>query len=80
VDVSNKERSEKEKKGMDAGETRQGTGRQGQMGDFFVTVDPKNWKQLKKEEEEEDFSCISLFQFRLPERQIALAGFKYVPK
>jgi hypothetical protein len=22
-------------------------------GDFFVTVDPKNWKRLKKEEEED---------------------------
>jgi hypothetical protein len=36
---------------MDAGETRQGMGRQGD-GDFFVTVDPRNWKRLKEEEEE----------------------------
>jgi hypothetical protein len=37
---------------MDAGATRQGMGRQ-RHGDFFVTVDPKNWKWLKKEEEED---------------------------
>jgi hypothetical protein len=41
---------------MDAGETRQGVGRQGQMVICFVTVDPRNWKQLKEEEEEVDSS------------------------
>jgi hypothetical protein len=39
----------KEKEGKDAGDTRQGMGRQ-RHGDFFATVDPKNCKRLKKEE------------------------------
>jgi hypothetical protein len=30
-----------------------GNGKTETDGDFFVTVHPKNWKQLKKEEEEE---------------------------
>jgi hypothetical protein len=36
---------------MDAGETRR-NGKTGTDGDFFVTVDPRNWKRLKEEEEE----------------------------
>jgi hypothetical protein len=28
-------------------------GKTGTDGDFFVTVDPRNWKRLKEEEEEE---------------------------
>jgi hypothetical protein len=50
VDVSSKERYGKEREEMDACATRQRMGRQTD-GDFFVTVDPKNWKRLKKEEE-----------------------------
>jgi hypothetical protein len=33
---------------MDAGETRR-NGKTGTDGDFFVTVDPRNWKRLKEE-------------------------------
>jgi hypothetical protein len=54
VDGPSNERCRKEGEEMDAGETRQGMGRQGKGtdGDFFVTVDPRNWKRLKEEEEE----------------------------
>jgi hypothetical protein len=35
----------------------QGNGKKtGTDGDFFVTVDPRNWKRLKEEEEEKDES------------------------
>jgi hypothetical protein len=51
VDGSSEERYGKEREEMDTGATSQGMGRQRQIRDFFVTVDPKNWKRLKKEEE-----------------------------
>jgi hypothetical protein len=38
---------------MDAGETT-GNGKTGTDGDFFVTVDPRNWKRLKEEEEDKN--------------------------
>jgi hypothetical protein len=47
VDISSKERYGKEREEMDTGETRRGMGRQTD-GDFFVTVDTKNWKCVKK--------------------------------
>jgi hypothetical protein len=47
VDISSKERDGKEREQMDTGETRRGMGRQTD-GDFFVTVDTKNWKRVKK--------------------------------
>jgi hypothetical protein len=42
---------ENEREEMDAGETRR-NGKTGTGGDFFITVDAKNWKRPKKEEEE----------------------------
>jgi hypothetical protein len=44
---------------MDAGETRR-NGKTGTDGDFFVTVDPRNWKRLKEEEEEEEIKNFML--------------------
>jgi hypothetical protein len=48
---------------MDAGETRW-NGKTGTDGDFFVTVDPRNWKRLK-EEEEEVANVVLCFQNKL---------------
>jgi hypothetical protein len=35
----------------------------GTDGDFFVTVDPRNWKRLKEEEEEEEDADFCIFMF-----------------
>jgi hypothetical protein len=50
VDGPSNERCRKEGEEMEAGETT-GNGKTGTDGDFFVTVDPRNWKRLKEEEE-----------------------------
>jgi hypothetical protein len=36
-------------------------GKTGTDGDFFVTVDPRNWKRLKEEEEEEESQILYTF-------------------
>jgi hypothetical protein len=46
-----------------------GNGKTGTDGDFFVTVDPRNWKRLKEEEEEEVY-----FKYR---HVLTLSTFKH---
>jgi hypothetical protein len=56
---------------MDAGETRR-NGKTGTDGDFFVTVDPRNLKRLKEEEEEDLHKCA--FKLREPVSSVSIVS------